>query len=30
MIGIIPKEMKLPDKCDLVGVELTDEAIDLP
>ena len=25
-----PKEMKLPDKCNLVGVELTDEAIDLP
>ena len=24
-----PKEMKLPDKCNLVGVELTDEAIDL-
>ena len=22
--------MKLPDKCNLVGVELTDEAIDLP
>ena len=25
-----PSEIKLPDKCDLVGVELVDEATNLP